>query len=195
MRSLRAMILSLVYIAIPIVALAQQPPSAETFGCGGEIVRTPLGHDECFDRFLVNEDWVQYNVILRKDNLRFRVAQAAAAVTITQPQQDAEVGLRELLLITVLDAGPHVYVLVHPLLTDTWWVQRRPGPANAAGEWQSIAQFGEGDAGINEYFEIVALATQAPNQFQVGEKIDGARMSDLLTQYPHSDLVLVKRVR
>jgi hypothetical protein len=55
------------------------------------------------------------------------------SVTIESPQQGAEVGMAETVKGKVSDPKAEVYVLVHPLLTNLWWVQRHPSPPGKDG--------------------------------------------------------------
>jgi hypothetical protein len=84
------------------------------------------------------------------------------------------VGLRETVKAKVGKGEKrHLYVVVTPVsnpdLANTWWVQddvSRDGEAATAQ-----AQFGEEDAGVGEYFAVVAVATD--KTWSVGEKLTG----------------------
>ena len=49
----------------------------------------------------------------------------------------------------------HLYVAVHPLPTDKWYVQRTPTIID--GNWQAVAFFGEEEVGIGDQYELCAI--------------------------------------
>lgn len=75
------------------------------------------------------------------------------------------------------EVGEHArlnyYVMVNPLSNpathNTWWVQ---DPAIVRdGKFQCSAQFGEGSAGVGEFFAIVCIAMD--KKFDVGQELRG----------------------
>jgi len=80
-----------------------------------------------------------------------------------------------------------VYVLVNPLSNkdtqDVWWVQ---DAQFADGKLTGTCQFGEGAAGIGEYFAIIAIATD--KSYSTGDMITGLPRAAL-----YSKLKIVKR--
>ncbi len=51
----------------------------------------------------------------------------------------------------------HLYVLLHPLPTDTWYVQRLPTVLDR--HWQAIVFFGTEEVGIGDEYELCAIIT------------------------------------
>ena len=107
-------------------------------------------------------------------------------IQITEPQQDEEVGHQELVRGTISVQDVQVYVLVHPMLTNLWWVQRLPSSINMEGSWQTICYFGTKNQGIGEYFEVIAIVTTE-------ELEEGQTLSELPGGLVRSDIVTVKR--
>jgi hypothetical protein len=82
----------------------------------------------------------------------------AVEITITRPENNAEVGHQELVQGNVsLVTRNNVYVLLHPLACDLWFVQNPPSVINADGTWQTLCYFGMENQGVGEYFELVAI--------------------------------------
>lgn len=80
-------------------------------------------------------------------------------IQITKPQQDEEVGHQELVRGTISTQNVQVYVLMHPMATNLWWVQRLPSSINKDGSWKTLCYFGTKNQGIGEYFEVIAIVT------------------------------------
>lgn len=85
---------------------------------------------------------------------------ATAQIEIRSPASGEEVEVETLVEGWVSDPKAQVYVLVRPLRTKYWWVQRLPAPANRDGSWQTLVNIGTETEGIGEPFEIVALVTK-----------------------------------
>lgn len=49
----------------------------------------------------------------------------------------------------------HLYVTIHPLPTDKWYVQRMPTIID--GNWQAVAFFGEEEVGTGDQYELCAV--------------------------------------
>ncbi len=113
---------------------------------------------------------------------------ADVRIQIESPQQNAEVGLTEIVNGKVSNPKAQVYVLVHPLLTNLWWVQRIPSPPNQDGTWQTLCYFGTETKGIGESFEIAAIVTK--------DKLEeGQMLPELPKDVVRSDIVTVRRAR
>ena len=111
-------------------------------------------------------------------------------VRIESPQPAAGVGLSEIVRgkVTNLDRKASVYVLVHPLSMNLWWVQRLPSPPNADGSWQTQCYFGTEKEGMGESFELVAIAATSRLK-------EGQTLGEFPRDVARSDVVTVKRVR
>ena len=109
-------------------------------------------------------------------------------IQIESPKQNAEVAMEDTVRGKVSDSRVPVYVLVHPLKTNQWWVQRMPSPANQDGSWRTTCFFGTETQGAGEEFEVLALATT--------EKLkEGQVLKELPKCGARSDIVTVKRIR
>jgi hypothetical protein len=104
--------------------------------------------------------------------------------------QAHEVGRIALIKGRVSNPQWSVYVLVHPMVTPKWYVQKLPSPPNADGRWQSICFFGAERAGIGEFFEVVAIFAEARHLFREGQELNM-----LPDGYPRSTLITVRRGR
>jgi len=49
----------------------------------------------------------------------------------------------------------HLYIAVHPLPTDRWYVQRMPTMID--GNWQAVAFFGQEEVGVGDQYELCAF--------------------------------------
>ena len=113
--------------------------------------------------------------------------QDAYKLEITSPSDGATVTMTELVRGTVSDPKLNVYVLIHPLTTNLWWVQNIPtvGPG---GKWQSFCYFGTENLGIGEPYEIIAVATSKKKLYKPGDTLEIVPL-DLL----RSRIVTVRR--
>lgn len=109
-------------------------------------------------------------------------------IQIESPKQNGEVAMRDMVRGKISDPKVPVYVLVHPLKGNQWWVQPLPSPANQDGSWRTSCFFGAEIQGIGEEFEVLALATT--------EKLkEGQIFKELPKCGARSDIVTVKRTR
>jgi hypothetical protein len=113
----------------------------------------------------------------------------STAVSIGSPKPDTDVGLKAVVTGTVTNLGTmKVYVLVHPLTTNLWWVQNPPSPPSR-GQWRTLAYFGTSSGqGVGDIFEIVAVATRST-------LAAGQTFAAIPPNSAQSDIVAVKRVR
>ncbi len=132
-----------------------------------------------------------------------KVIPSQLAVTITKihtvtlsPTRVPHVGRQIIVEGTVSDPKAGVCVLVHPLNGDTWWVQNLPSPPGKVDDknwrWRTTAFCGSEELGLNEDFEIVALAETQRSACQVGKTIN---MIDFPNDVPRSEIITVRRVR
>lgn len=115
--------------------------------------------------------------------------QDAPKLEITSSAEGATVTMTELVRGTVSDPKLNVYVLIHPLTTNLWWVQNIPtvGPD---GKWQSFCYFGTENLGIGEPYEIIAVATFKKKLYKPGDTLEIVPL-DLL----RSRIVTVRRAK
>jgi len=82
----------------------------------------------------------------------------AVEIEITRPENNAELGHQELVKGRVAPVTQsNVYVLLHPLACNLWFVQNPPSVINADGTWQTLCYFGTENQGVGEYFDLVAI--------------------------------------
>lgn len=110
----------------------------------------------------------------------------ALTLSIESPAKDAEVVSPELVRGTISDPNVTPIVLIHPMSTDLWWVQRPPAPPNANGEWATLCYLGTETEGEGEYFQIVAIAP-------AGGLREGMTIRTLPADGARSDVVIVRR--
>lgn len=101
-----------------------------------------------------------------------------------------EVGRKASVSVKVSHRDREVYVLIHPLETDLWYVQNRPVPRKR-GPWKTLCYFGQLKKGEGEEFEVLAVAADSP-LWKVGASFSTKRLPKGL---PQSDIVTVRRVR
>jgi len=120
-----------------------------------------------------------------------KVTNVQVQIQIESPQQNAEVTLTEIVKGKVSDPKMPIYVLVHPMSTNLWWVQNLPAPPNQDGSWQTLCYFGTENEGIGEYFEVVAIATgRTSRRLRAGQTLE-----ELPKDVTRSDIVTVRRIR
>jgi hypothetical protein len=116
-------------------------------------------------------------------------------VAILSPPSGAELSEQALVEGKVAAPRAEVYVVVHPLETEHWWVQSRP-LVQRDGRWQVQVQLGTSIAGKGEQFEILALATDESRFEQLlrGESFATGQEIDSISPYlAQSNLVTVRR--
>jgi hypothetical protein len=112
-------------------------------------------------------------------------------ITILTPSDNSNVGLECLVRGKVSNyTGGNVYVLVHPLKTKLWWVQRLPSVINDDGSWQTLCYLGTETKGVSEYFEIIAILTN--KTLTEGQTIGTTNLS---TDTIKSKVITVQRTR
>lgn len=109
-------------------------------------------------------------------------------ISLMSPAQNAEVGLSEIVKGKASDPSARIYVIVHPLLTNLWWVQRIPSPPNADGSFQTLCYFGTETKGVGESFEIAAIVTNKTY-------VEGQILKELSKNAGMSDIVTVRRTK
>jgi hypothetical protein len=86
------------------------------------------------------------------------LAAPSDAISITRPQDEAEVGPRALVEGTASSSASNVWVVVHPMDTSSYWVQPRVS-VRSGGAWTGMAYLGRsGSLDVGKKFEVVALA-------------------------------------
>jgi len=110
--------------------------------------------------------------------------------TTLQSGQALQVGQQVIVEGTISDPKMAVCVLVHPLNGDTWWVQNLPSPPGRIDEktwrWRTLAFCGTEKLGLNEDFEIVALAESQRAVCQLGKTF---KMPDFPNELPRSEII------
>lgn len=91
-------------------------------------------------------------------------------LTIVKPKSDAEICRRTIVEGTISDPKLQVYVAIHPMATDKFWIQPIP-TISSDGKWKSYCYFGEPNIGIGEPFEIIAIASRNKKLFKEGDTL------------------------
>lgn len=86
-----------------------------------------------------------------------------------------------------------VFVLVHPLLSDTWTVQSSVARPSKTGTWRTTCLFGTERKGKDEDYEVIAVASLKRDQYRPGQRVPANQFPP--TDIPQSDTVLIRRVR
>lgn len=79
-------------------------------------------------------------------------------VQVTTPEDGSVVDVRPPVAGTVSDSDAEVWVLVHPMLIQTYFVQEKPNVRPDGGSWQILAHVGRPAMDEGLQFEIIAIA-------------------------------------
>ncbi len=93
-------------------------------------------------------------------------------VTITDPPDGSKVPMTFTAQGTITSSvsNPEIWVIIHPMQTNRFWVEPRADLNQENGTWRTLIYIGESEIGIGEQFEIMAIAnptqtlTQTPNK-------------------------------
>lgn len=91
-------------------------------------------------------------------------------LTIVKPKNDSEVCWRTMVEGTITAPKLQVYVAIHPMATDKFWISPIP-TTSSDGRWKSYCYFGEPNIGIEEPFEIIAIASKNKKLFKEGDTL------------------------
>ena len=116
-----------------------------------------------------------------------QIRQGAATLRIMSPAEEASVRMTELVRGTVSDPKLNVYILIHPLTTNLWWVQNIPA-VGPDGRWQALCYFGTENLGIGEPYEIIAIASSKRGLYKPGDTL-----KEVPSKLLRSKIVTVKR--
>ena len=93
---------------------------------------------------------------------------ASAPLAISKPDNQSTVPMETVVAGSVANPDLAVYVLIHPLKSNLWWVQNIP-VVDADGSFQCYCYFGTRTQGRGEPFEIVAIAANHGKPFKAGQ--------------------------
>jgi hypothetical protein len=115
-------------------------------------------------------------------------------VAITQPTLNSDVTMEYTVQGTVSDPSAKVYVLVHPLKTRETWVQQLP-LVGRDGSWQTTVFFGTSVLGIDEPYEVIALATKENSvvNFATGNNLKADQVLQQLPDHTNKSKVITVR--
>lgn len=144
-------------------------------------------------KFQVKDIQQDFHVVLTADEVKFSVSKKRAVV-LDIPE---EVKQKQLIKGTVIDRSLSIYVFIHPIETAMWWVQNIPAPATSKGKWHMLGYFGTDQVGLDQYYDVVALAIPDKKAFKAGATYQVDKMQELFKQYgdSFSDVVLVERTK
>lgn len=89
-------------------------------------------------------------------------------LSITEPTEGSRVCMQNMVRGTVSNPNLQVFVLIHPMATDRFWVQPLP---ERGSNWHTYCFFGEPNRGVGEPFEIIAVASANRSLFQRGDTL------------------------
>jgi hypothetical protein len=122
-----------------------------------------------------------------------------ASIDGVPPDDMLGVGKDVLVELTSSRNDAVVCVLVHPLMTDTWWVQNLPSLPNKGADgvwhWRTTAFCGTETLGRREKYEILGVAEADQSICVVGRQMKVAEANRQLVSLVRSPSVTVKRVR
>lgn len=114
-------------------------------------------------------------------------------IGIISPENGSRVCWRTMVTGSISDPNLQVFVLIHPMATDKFWIQPIP-TVSSDGKWKAYCYFGEPNIGIGEPFEIIAIASKNKKLFKEGDTLPS-----LLPDNPQilirSDPVMVIRAK
>ncbi len=100
------------------------------------------------------------------EKVQYVVSQTAQqTISITSPTDGSRVCQRTMVRGSVSDFELQVFVLIHPMATDIFWVQPVPN-MRQDGRWDVYSYFGEPSQGIGKPFEIIAIASRNKKLFK-----------------------------
>jgi hypothetical protein len=100
--------------------------------------------------------------------LQSKVYSGELKLKIHKPKNDSNVCWRTIVEGNVSDPKLHVYVAIHPMATNKFWIQPIP-TVSSDGKWKTYCYFGEPMIGIGEPFEIIAIASDSIKLFKEGD--------------------------
>jgi len=77
-------------------------------------------------------------------------------ISITEPKDEATVPELPYVKGTISDPNAKVWVIVHPMREAEFWIQQSVTVQDST--WEVIAHIGQGQLGVGERFEIMAVA-------------------------------------
>jgi hypothetical protein len=91
-------------------------------------------------------------------------------INIISPSDRTSVCWRTMVRGKISKSNLQVFILIHPMATDKFWVQPIPN-MRSDGRWEAYCFFGEQNQGIGEPFEIIAVASGNRNLFRRGDTL------------------------
>lgn len=91
-------------------------------------------------------------------------------LNIVEPKDEAQVSWRSIVKGTISNPELQVFVAIHPMATDKFWIQPIPN-MSADGQWKAYCYFGEPNIGIGEPFEIIAITSKNKDLFREGQTL------------------------
>jgi hypothetical protein len=116
----------------------------------------------------------------------FCAAQNSSSLRIITPHQDAEVRMTVMVRGKTTILNQQIQILVHPMSANMWWVQTPPRGINMDSTWQTLCYCGTKIAGIDEFYEIVAIITHE-------NLIIGQTLEEIPEKSIRSDIITVHR--
>ena len=108
------------------------------------------------------------NVIRQSSEIHVDCQTIHQPININSPADGSHVCMRTIVRGCVSDPSLQVFVLIHPMATNKFWVQPIPN-MGTDGSWEAYCYFGESNQGIGEPFEIIAVASKNKKLFKEGD--------------------------
>jgi hypothetical protein len=120
-------------------------------------------------------------------------------VRITPTSRPRRVGMRVNVEGTITNPNAEISILVHPVISDTWFVENPPGLPDSLRRnlwrWRSTISCGNREQGLNEDFEIMAIAEVKRSTGATGTSIKAEKLPERIKGLPRSNQVVISRVR
>lgn len=92
-------------------------------------------------------------------------------IAIEKPSNEAVISGKETVISgTVSPSNSRIFVLVHPVDSNRWWIQEPPvvfQREDEQAQWKASIHLGTEDLGAGESFQVVAVASQDPEWFDL----------------------------
>ena len=160
-----------------------------------------IGHTARFDLppsdyvikvFLKQYD-MPYKCVMGNDDIRFTIKKPVVPVSFDLPEKIE--GFTEMVRGRCSNSKKTIYIFVHPMDSNEWWVQQVPLINKMNGKWHSLCHFGEEAVGAGEYFEVVIILGNSKNEFKKGQKVSVEEMNRLLEKHQYFGPEVTFRVK
>jgi len=165
---------------------AKASPMLQELKLSGKISRAKCGIQEDSITF---QDPLADELVMKGSKIQ--IVTGIPIIEITDPVENTQVTWKYVVRgksCGLSDSRLILYVLVHPIENNTWWVQSE-SIVDIDGQWKVNAQFGRTEnQDVGTKFQIIALVTTV--EIDIGEE-----MLKLPRHLAHSEVITVSRTR